>query len=133
VNDFFATALEDGAAACVGDGENRWSLVHRSDLAVLYRLLVENRARGIFHATDGESPRVRELAAAASEAAGAGGDVRRVSLDDAREEMGPVADAICMDQVIVSPRSRQLGWVPEEAPFLDHPEEVFAEFRAARS
>lgn len=132
VNDFFVSAMEDGAAAYVGDGENRWSLVHRDDLAVLYRLLVENGARGVFHATDGESPGVRELAEAASEAAGAGGEVRRVALEDARKEMGPVADAICLDQVIVSPRSRKLGWEPEHPPFLEHTDEIFAEFQAAR-
>ncbi len=34
----FESAVEGGAAEFIGDGDNRWSLVHREDLAELYRL-----------------------------------------------------------------------------------------------
>src|SRR5690606_2753364 len=42
--EFFVTAARDGAAAYVGNGENRWSLVYRGDNARLYRLIAESRA-----------------------------------------------------------------------------------------
>lgn len=129
VSELFATALEEGAARYVGDGENRWSLVHREDVAALYLTVAHLRARGVFHATDGSSPRVRELARAASEAAGAEGATRSVSVEDARSEMGPVADAVTLDQVILSPRSMELGWAPDRPPFLEHAEAVFREWR----
>ncbi len=37
----------------MGDGENRWPLVHREDVGRLYRWVAESRGRGIFHAVVG--------------------------------------------------------------------------------
>ncbi|HET7433305.1 MAG TPA: NAD-dependent epimerase/dehydratase family protein [Thermoanaerobaculia bacterium] len=86
----------------IGDGENRWPLVHRDDVAGLYALVIENDARGIFHAVDDEPKRVNELAPHAT----------HIALEDARAELGAFADALCLDQVVRAPRSKALGWRP---------------------
>src|SRR5215204_6300210 len=47
VSELFRSAVEEGAAVYVGSGQNRWSLVHRDDVAALYRLILETGARGV--------------------------------------------------------------------------------------
>jgi nucleoside-diphosphate-sugar epimerase len=115
---WFGQAASGGAAQIVGDGSNRWPLVHRDDLAALYVRVVEDRARGVVHGVDGQAPTVREAAQAASRAAGAGGVVS-TPLDSARASLGAMADALAMDQVVVSARAAELGWRPSHPPFLE--------------
>ncbi len=84
----------------IGDGSNRWPLVHRDDVAELYRLVAESGARGIFHA-------VTEVLRA--------GDVfpgKNVPLEEARKELGGFADALALDQNVSARRSFDLGWRP---------------------
>lgn len=114
----FESAVEKGAAEYVGDGRNRWSLVHREDLAELYRLVVERKARGIFHGVDGH----------AAAGAGAGGATRSVPLAEARAKMGPVADALCLDQVLAAARSAELGWRPARRSFVGSAPAAFEEW-----
>ena len=130
--DLFASAEQDGAARMVGDGSNRWSPVHRGDVARLYRMVVERRGRGIFHCAEG-AERVRDLAAAASRAAGADGRTREVPVAEARKEMGGFADALTMDQVVGCRRARAFGWAPSHPPFLVGAHEVYREYGEALS
>lgn len=129
VSEWFRTAVEDDRVAFVGSGDQRWALVHRADLAELYRLVLEQRARGIFHGVDGASPTVAEAASAASTAAGRKGAIRAVPLDEARRTMGPVADALAMDQVVVSARAIEVGWAPRHAPFVQDAPSAYREWR----
>jgi nucleoside-diphosphate-sugar epimerase len=126
---WFETAIREGRAAFVGTGDQRWPLVHRGDLAELYRLVVEQRARGIFHGVDGAAPTVAEAASAASHAAGKGA-VRAIRVEEARETMGPMADALAMDQVVVSARGVEVGWAPRHPPFVKDAPNAFREWSA---
>lgn len=125
---FFATAEREGAAEFIGDGANRWSPVHRSDVARLYRMVAEAGAVGVFHCAEG-AERVGDLAMAASRAAGAGGATKRVRLEQARRRLGAFADALTMDQVMGCRRSEQLGWQPRHPPFRESAEDVYREWR----
>lgn len=125
---WFESAVKEGRAAYPGPGDQRWALVHRSDLAELYRLVVEKRARGIFHGVDGASPTVAEAASAASRAAGKGGAVRAIPIEEARRTMGPMADALAMDQVVVSARAAEVGWAPRHPPFVTDAPNAFREW-----
>lgn len=126
---WFETAAREGRSAFVGTGDQRWAFVHRSDLAELYRAVVERRARGVFHGVDGASPTVAEAAAAASRAAGKGGAVRAIPVEEARKTLGPMADALAMDQVVVSTRGVEVGWAPRHPPFLVDAPNAFREWR----
>lgn len=85
----------------IGNGENRWPLVHRDDVAELYRLVIESGARGVFHAVT-EVLRAREVFPS----------ITGTTLEDAREELGGFADALALDQNVRAKRSRALGWNP---------------------
>lgn len=85
----------------IDDGLNRWPLVHRDDVAELYRLVAESRARGVFHAVR-EVMRARDVFP----------DIKGTPLEVAREELGGFADALALDQNVRAARSRELGWRP---------------------
>ncbi len=126
----YGQAEAEGAVSIVGDGANRWSMVHRDDLAMLYRLLIEKPGRGVFHGVEDEPIVVGELARLISEAAGAGGAVRRIPLESARERMGPVADALALDQFLIAPASRELGWSPAHGTFAESVSSAYREFKS---
>lgn len=128
VSEMFRGAFEEGAASYVGGGENRWSLVHRDDAAELFRLVLERRVSGYFHAVDGRPLAARDVAAAASLAAGAGGRTSSWGVENARAVLGPFADALCLDQVAESSRARALGWAPVWEPFDASAGAAFAEW-----
>ena len=129
VGPFFATAANESAARVVGDGKNRWSLVHRADLARLYRLVLEQAAAGIFHGVDGVPLPVAEIARLASEAAGRGGKIVHVPPDEARRTMGPMVDALLLDQAVIGRRAVDLGWRPEHPSFTDGVGAAYREWR----
>lgn len=124
----FERAAKEGAASYVGAGENHWSLVHRDDLARLYLMIVERRGTGIFHGVDGHPLRVAEMAKAISEAAGQGGKTRSIPIEEARRQLGPVADALCLDQLVIAPRSNELGWKPAYRHFLSSVHAAYREW-----
>ena len=85
----------------IGDGNNRWPLVHRDDVGELYRLIAESGARGVFHAVS-EVRRAREVFP----------EIEGTPLEKAREEIGGFADALALDQNVRAPRALALGWTP---------------------
>jgi nucleoside-diphosphate-sugar epimerase len=115
------SAKQTGAARFVGDGNNRWAVVHRDDLAQLYVLALKKSPSGsVYNAGDGTSFTVREIAQAASIGAGGNGAVTSWPLDEARRELGAFADALALDSRINSDRARrQLGWGTRVTTILD--------------
>ena len=114
VTSFVSSARKHGAARIIGDGENRWTFVHVDDLADLYVRALGAASGTLLFAAHGPAIRVREVAEAASRAAGAAGKVETVPLEEARKTMGPLADALALDQQISGERAmRVLGWRPQ--------------------
>ena len=129
VNGWFESTTQEGAAKVVGSGGQHWAFVHREDLAELYRLVLERRAAGVFHGVDGHVPRVEQAAAAYSKAAGKGA-IRLIPVEQARTTMGPMADALAMDQHVASTRARDVGWVPARHGAVEEAEKMFREWGA---
>ena len=132
VSEFFRSAVEEGAAAYVGAGENRWTLIHRDDAGSLYAAALAHRCEGIIHAVDGVPMAVREIARLASEAAG-NGATRSIELAEARQALGTFADALALDQPAVTVRSHELGWSPAWPPFSKSAPAAFEEWRRSES
>lgn len=101
----------EGVVRYVGSGENRWPFIHVDDLAGLYVLALQAPAGSLYFASAGRSIPVRDVALAS--AAPAGARVESIPLEEARRTMGPVADALCLDQRISARKAMQeLGWTP---------------------
>lgn len=116
----------------IGPGDNHWPLVYDRDLADLYvRLVASKEASGIYHANDEGDETVNAIVAALSEHAKTEPSVRHVPLAEARQKMGPYADALALDQIVRSPRARALGWQPSLKSVAGNAARLFEEFRRA--
>ncbi|GAA1284103.1 NAD-dependent epimerase [Planotetraspora silvatica] len=110
---FTGPARDDGEVRYIENGSNRWALVHVDDIAELYVLALGAEAGARYAGVDAEAPTVLEIAHAVSAAAGHPGKVASVTLAQARERMGPIADAFALDQRFTAARARtELGWKP---------------------
>jgi nucleoside-diphosphate-sugar epimerase len=121
---FVESAQKDGASKFVGTGENRWPFVHVEDLADLYVLALEKAPAGtLLLGVTGPSYKVKDVAAAASRGAGAGGKTVAWPLEQARAEIGAYADALALDQQASGKRAEQLlGWHPSRPSVLEEME-----------
>jgi nucleoside-diphosphate-sugar epimerase len=130
---WFGSAARDGAATVLGDGAQRWAMVHLDDLADLYVRALESTLRGeVLHAADGSRATVRECAEAASRAAGRGGAVRLLPLAEAVAAFGPSAHCMAMTQRLdASKAARLLGWHPRHAGFVDEARLLHLAWRAS--
>ncbi|MFJ8958032.1 NAD-dependent epimerase/dehydratase family protein [Lentzea sp. NPDC102401] len=110
---FTRPGRERGAIAYLGDGTNHWSLVHVDDLAELYVAALNAKAGSVYNGVGGVDPTTYEIATAISHGAGLEGKTVSLSLDEARAQMGPIADAFALDQRFTPARAQaELGWTP---------------------
>jgi nucleoside-diphosphate-sugar epimerase len=103
----------------INSGGNYYSFVHIDDLAGLYVAALERAPAGsLYVAAHGPAIPARDIAAAL-------GISDFLPFEKAREQFGPIAEALILDQKIGSTRAfRELGWRPAGPP-------VFDEIRAA--
>ena len=118
---FVGQARTRGAVRVIGSGLQLWSTVHVDDVADLYaRVLRGIDAGGVFHAASGCAYPARDLALAAAIAAGGEPRVEEWPLEEARSGMGPIADALALDQRVEATRARSVtGWVPRGPTALE--------------
>jgi len=105
-------AREKGLSAYIGDGSNRLSAAHISDVARLYRLALDHHTPGArWHAVDEEGVPLHEIAQAIG--AGLGIPVKSLTPDEAAEHFGGFAAFAGMDLPASSALTRErLGWTP---------------------
>jgi nucleoside-diphosphate-sugar epimerase len=133
VGDLFKAAT-NGLVRVIGDGNNHWPLVYDRDLADLYaRVAARDDAAGIFHANDEGDERVNDIVDAIGVYVSVRPDVRHVPLEEARQKMGPVAEALALDQLVRSPRARALGWNPSLHSVSGNAAGLLEEWRASRN
>ncbi|GAB5096580.1 MULTISPECIES: SDR family oxidoreductase [unclassified Caballeronia] len=105
-------AREKGVSAYVGDGQNRWPAGHLSDVARLYRLVVEKGERGArYHAVGEEGVSSREIA----ESLGRGLKLPAVSIapEEAAAHFGWMAMFVALDMPASSALTQaRLDWHP---------------------
>jgi nucleoside-diphosphate-sugar epimerase len=125
----FGGALKDGAAPVFGEGNNHWPMVHVDDLAELYVRLVERAPAGsIYDAVDAAHHTQREVAEAASKAAGKDGKVQAIPADG-----NPFYEALTLDQRLSSEKARNdLDWRPRHESFVQEAELIFKSWQAAQ-
>jgi nucleoside-diphosphate-sugar epimerase len=114
IDQFIGAPGRAGAAHYIGAGDNRWAVVHVEDIAELYVAALASPAGGVYAGVDdSQSPTMRQIADAVSVAAGQPGTASSITMEQARHEFGPLADAFALDQRVTGARARQhLGWAP---------------------
>jgi nucleoside-diphosphate-sugar epimerase len=133
IGDLFKMAT-NGLVRVIGDGNNHWPLVYDRDLADLYaRLAAKDDAAGVFNANDEGDERVNDIVSAIGPYLPHKPDVRYVPIEEARAKMGPYADALALDQVVRSTRSRAIGWNPSLHSVAGNAARLLEEWRRERN
>lgn len=122
-----------GKLSVVGDGANRWALVHVEDLADAYVRAAEAGLAGeVFNLADETTATVGVLARAAATAAGYHDAIGLTPPAAAEAQLGPLAEALALDQRVSSERAhRVLGWRPRRAGFVADAITYYAAWRAS--
>ena len=124
----------NGLVRVVGPGTNHWACIYDRDLADLYvRASTLAAASRVFHANDDADERVDDIVEAIAQQVNMRPDVRHMPLEEARQKMGPYADALALDQIVRSPRARALGWSPTLRSVAGSVARLLEEFRTARA
>ena len=111
-------AKQKRVSAYVGDGQNRWSAVHRLDTSPLYRLALEKGAVGArYHALAEEGVPLKDIAEAI--ARGMGVPAKSMSQQEAMAHFGAIGFFSTMSNPASNAITRQqLGWAPTAKPGL---------------
>lgn len=115
----------------VGDGENRWSLIHHDDLAALYRAILAHGACGVFHGVDGVPLSIREMMQIVAAAVGPDVVVRGCPAERAPERLPYYASVLEADLAMDTTRARALGWAPRVESFASGAAATYAALYAA--
>jgi nucleoside-diphosphate-sugar epimerase len=120
IGEFLGKPARTGSAHYIGNGENRWAMVHVDDIAELYVAALSAPAGGVYAGVDDtQSPTMRQIAEAVSNAAGRSGTASSITMGQARQEFGPLADAFALDQRLSAARARrELRWAPADREVL---------------
>lgn len=132
---WFAGATGAMPFTVVGDGRNRWAMVHVWDLAEAYVRLAESGLGGeAFNVTDRSRHMVGEMAWAAARAAGYQGEITFQPATEAEQTFGPVASALALDQHVDARKAvRLLGWQPRFGGFTDGVATYFEAWKASQA
>lgn len=105
-------ARAKGVSAYVGEGANRWTAAHVTDVARLYRLALERGERGArYHAIAEEGIAMRAIAEAVGRRVGV--PTRSITAEEAPAHFGWMAMFATHDVPASSALTRQkLGWTP---------------------
>lgn len=117
---FLGEPARTGSARYIGGGQNHWAMVHVDDIAELYVAALAAPAGSVYAGVDDtQSPTMRQVAEAVSIAAGRPGTASSITMGQARQEFGPLADAFALDQRLSSARARrELHWAPTDRDIL---------------
>ncbi len=117
----FTSAVRHKAVEYFGDGSYHVPLVYREDLASLYPLIVEKGGRGVFHAVYDSVVTAKELAAICAKTCGLEPTATKsVPIEALKRSVGDMAEMLTQDQIVISKRSKALGWAPKHPDFAAH-------------
>lgn len=131
---WFAGAYKEKALKAIGDGNNRWAMVHVDDLAEGYLRAGEGGLAGeVFNITDRSRSTAREMVSAVARVTGYTGQIQFIPVTEASKTMGDFAECLALDQYVDARKAvRLLGWQPKHGGFVDEVEIYFESWRAAQ-
>ncbi|MDE2059414.1 MAG: NAD-dependent epimerase/dehydratase family protein [candidate division NC10 bacterium] len=118
----------------IGDGNNRWAMVHVDDLADGYLRVAESGLAGeVFNLTDRSSSTVLEMVLAVARATGYTGQIGFVPAGEASYTLDGFAECLTLDQLVDSRKAgRLLEWQPKHRGFIDDVETYFQSWKATQ-
>ena len=112
-------ARDNGAAAYIGDGANRWPAANSYDIGVLYRLALESAPAGsTLHGVGEGGIQRRVIAETIAGKLGLG--TRSITDEEAPRYLGFLASFAGLDNPVSNDKTRKLlGWEPTHPGWVD--------------
>lgn len=131
---WFAGASKEKSLSAIGDGSNRWAMVHADDLADAYVRAGESRLGSeVFNITDRSRWSIRDMLNAVARATGFTGAITFVPVAEAAKTMGDFAECLALDQHVDGRKAvHLLGWQPKHGGFVDGVETYHMSWKAAQ-
>lgn len=132
---WFQGASNGSVVQIVGDGHNHWAMIHVDDLAQGYFQAIQSDLRGeTFNIVDSSSATVLEMASAAAKAAGNIKQLEFIPVDKAKQQMGSMAEALAIDQIVDNSKARRLlDWRPKHEGFIPEVDTYYRAWKASQS
>jgi nucleoside-diphosphate-sugar epimerase len=113
-------STQNGSVSIIGEGHNRWPMVHVQDLAHAYVSAAEKELTNvILNVVDDSTATLRETAEAIARAANLEGKIQVVTKEEGEKQFGSIADGLQIDLTVNNSRiKRLLGWQIHHAPFI---------------
>ena len=130
ISEMIRSGMEQGSIPVI-DGAARWSVVRTSDVAQLFRHVIEcPEASGVYHAAEADALTVSAIAEGIRRALPKPAAITLLPLDEARASLGKFADALTLSQPCSCGRALAIGWSPRHA-FASEVGDVVSEWAAA--
>jgi nucleoside-diphosphate-sugar epimerase len=109
--------------------ENRWSLIHLDDLAVLYARIVAAPVSGVFDAVDGHPLTVRQAFERVGAVCGVPASMQgEIAVNSALE--AHTIEVMHLDVALLSTRAQEIGWSPGYRTFDEGAAPAYAQWCA---
>jgi nucleoside-diphosphate-sugar epimerase len=130
---FFA-ASQNGTVPMIGEGHNRWPMVHVNDLAHAYVSAAEKELNGvILNVVDDSNPTMKEIVEAIARCAKIEGKIQGLNNEEAQKILGALWEGMAIDLKVDNSRiKRLLKWQIHHAPFLNEAETYFQSWKASQ-
>jgi nucleoside-diphosphate-sugar epimerase len=120
ITNLIFVSTQNGAVSIVGEGHNRWPMVHVQDLAYAYVSAAEKELTNvILNVVDDSTATLREIAEAVARAAKLEGKIQVINKEEGEKQFGPLVEGLQIDLTVNNSRiKRLLGWQIHHAPFV---------------
>lgn len=130
----FYAASQNGSVPMIGEGRNRWPMVHVDDLAHAYVSAAEKELNHvILNVVDDSNPTMKEIAEAIARCARIEGKIQNLNDDDAKKVFGDLWKGFAIDLRVDNSRvKRLLKWQIHHAPFINEAETYYQSWLASQ-
>lgn len=131
-NDLFDSVINKNSANLIGNGSNRWPMVHVDDLAYAYLLAAEKDVSNtVFNIVEEISASINEIIAGIKRFNNDRVELNFIPLEKAVHQMGNFAEAFAINQKFdTSFAKNTIGWLPKHKGFLNELEIYYSSWKA---
>ena len=132
-NEFFNSALNDNSISIIGNGNNRWPMIHVDDLAEAYLLAVENDNLGshIFNIVETKSASINEIISSVEILLGSEIKKKYMSLQESIKLIGTYAEVLVINQLFDTTKAEViLNWEAKHKGFIEELELYYSSWKA---
>lgn len=114
------SSTQNESVSIVGEGHNRWPMIHVQDLAHAYVSAAEKEiTHTVLNVVDDSTATLREMAEAIARCSQNEGKINVIPPEEAKKQFGPVVEGLLIDLTVSNSRiKRLLGWQIHHAPFI---------------